>query len=207
VRERVEAVRSAYISYGFMGLCDLALDLILSRISFRGCRLVRRPFYVRGRKWIHFGRGLTVGRGLRIEAEGNDQTKELLIRIGTSVSMNDYVHIGAVESISIGNGVLIASKVFITDHDHGAYGRGGVHTDPSIPPRQRKLSSAPVVIEDDVWLGEFVSVLAGARIGKGSVIGSMSTVMGNIPPYCIAVGSPARVVKRYNFDSRTWVRI
>jgi acetyltransferase-like isoleucine patch superfamily enzyme len=142
---------------------------------------------------------------LRLEAYG--QINEPLVVIGDDVRVNDYVHIGAIESVSIGNRVLIASKVFITDHDHGAYGKGDVHSDPRVPPQDRKLSSAPVVIDDDVWLGEFVSVLAGAHIGRGAIIGTMSTVIGKIPAYSIAVGSPARVVKRYDFDSGTWVRV
>jgi lipopolysaccharide O-acetyltransferase len=204
---KVRPVRDIIRSYGVAGFLDLALDLFLTRIRFRSCRLVRRPVYIRGRKWIDFASGFTAGRGLRIDALGDDQTDGALLRFGTNVRMNDYVHIGAIESISIGNRVLIASKVFITDHDHGTYGNRGIHSDPRVPPNERSLSSAPVVIEDDVWLGEFVSVLAGAHIGRGSIIGTMSTVIGDIPPYSIAVGSPARVVKQFNFESGTWVRV
>jgi acetyltransferase-like isoleucine patch superfamily enzyme len=61
------------------------------------------------------------------------------------------------------------------------------------------LTAQPVVIEDDVWLGEFVFVLAGGRISRGSVIGTMSTVTRDIPTYSIAVGSPARIIKQFNF--------
>ena len=142
-----------------------------------------------------------------MDALGNVSTAGPLIRIGSDVAINDYVHIGAVESVSIGDRVLIASKVFISDHDHGSYGKNGVHSDPRIPPGERPLSAAPVVIEDDVWIGEFVSVLAGVRIGKGAIIGTMSTVTKDIPPYCIAVGSPARVIKKFNFADGTWERI
>jgi lipopolysaccharide O-acetyltransferase len=142
-----------------------------------------------------------------MDAFGDSTTMHPLIHIGSDVSINDYVHIGAVESVSIGDRVLIASKVFISDHDHGSYGRGGVHSDPRIAPAERPLSASPVVIEDDVWLGEFVSVLAGVRIGKGSIIGTMSTVSRDIPPYSIAVGSPARVIKQFNFASGMWEKI
>jgi acetyltransferase-like isoleucine patch superfamily enzyme len=201
------AIRAAYQSYGLIGLFHLAIDLLATRIRFRGCRLIRRPSYIRGMKWIAFGSGFTAGRGLRIDAEGDDRTTGSLLQIGMNVHVNDYVHIGAIESVKIGNHVLIASNVFITDHDHGSYGRAGLHSDPHVAPDDRDLSSAPVVIEDNVWLGEFVAVLAGARIGKGSIIGTMSTVIGVIPPYSIAVGSPARVIKQYDFESRTWVRV
>jgi lipopolysaccharide O-acetyltransferase len=156
---------------------------------------MRRPLRIRGRRWVSLGPNFTSGPGLRIDAFGDDSTSGIIIDIGSDVTLNDYVHIGAVDSIKIGNRVLIASRVFITDHSHGSYGRGGVHTDPRVAPGERLLSASPVVIEDDVWLGEFVSVLAGVRIGQGSIIGTMSTVTRDIPPYCIAVGSPARVIK------------
>ena len=117
------------------------------------------------------------------------------------------MHIGANESVVIGNRVLIASKVFISDHDHGAYGKDGQHTDPRIAPWDRPIFSSPVVIEDDVWIGESVSVLAGVRIGRGAIIGAMSTVTKDIPPYCIAVGSPARVIKKFNFTDSAWERV
>jgi len=142
-----------------------------------------------------------------MDALGDSSTANLLIRIGADVAMNDYVHIGAVESVIIGDRVLIASKVFISDHDHGGYGKGGIHSDPRVAPRERKLTASPVVIEDDVWLGEFVSVLAGVRIGKGSVIGTMSTVTRDIPPYSVAVGSPARVIKQFNFATGMWEQV
>ena len=193
-------------SYGLMGLASLAFDIAMTRLRYPNCRLMRRPLYIRGRRWISLGPGFTCGRGLRMDALGDASQTGFLIRIGSDVAMNDYVHIGAVESISIGNSVLIASKVFITDHDHGCYGNGGIHSDPSIVPGKRLLSASPVVIEDDVWIGESVSVLAGVRIGKGSIIGTQSTVTRDIPPYCIAVGSPARVIKKFNFASGIWER-
>ena len=191
-------------TYGIVGLLRLSFDVAMTRLRFPKCRLIRRPIYIRGRRWIVFGPRFTCGVGLRMDAFGNVSTTEPLIRIGSDVAINDYVHIGAVESVSIGDRVLIASKVYISDHDHGSYGKSGVHTDPRIPPGERPLSAAPVVIEDDVWIGEFVSVLAGVRIGKGAIIGTMSTVTKDIPPYCIAVGSPARVIKKFNFADGMW---
>jgi acetyltransferase-like isoleucine patch superfamily enzyme len=202
----LDNIGAIFSSYGVIGLLNLVIDLIGTKTRFRGCRLVRRPVYIRGRKWIRFDIGFTAGRSLRIDAEGSSVTKGSLVVFGRDVQVNDFVHIGAIESIVIGHRVLIASKVFISDHNHGSYGMHGVHTDPRIPPNQRLLSSAPVVIEDDVWIGEFVSILPGAHIGKGSVIGTMSTVIGVIPPYSIAVGSPARVIKQFDFESGKWKR-
>jgi len=194
-------------TYGLMGIASLIFDIAMARLRYPRSRLIRRPCYIRGRRWILLGPGFTCGRGLRMDALGGASTEGPLIRIGSNVAMNDYVHIGAVESVSIGNRVLIASKVFITDHDHGSYGKSGIHSDPRVAPAKRPLSALPVVIEDDVWLGEFVSVLQGVRIGKGSIIGTMSTVTHDIPPFCIAVGSPARVIKKYNFTAGVWEQV
>ena len=194
-------------SYGVFGLLSLALDVVRTRLMFPKSRLMRRPVYIRGRRWITLGPNFTCGRGLRLDAFGDSSTTASLIHIGSDVAMNDYVHIGAVESVSIGNRVLIASKVFISDHDHGSYGKGGLHSDPRIAPADRTLSAAPVVIEDDVWIGEFVSVLGGVRIGKGAIIGTMSTVSRDIPPYSMAVGSPARVIKQFNLTNGMWEQV
>jgi lipopolysaccharide O-acetyltransferase len=201
---RRDGAFTRYRRYGLVGLLSLAFDTAMSRLFFPGSRLLRRPLYIRGRRWIHFGPNFRCGRGLRLDAFGNSSMKGALIHIGSDVEVNDYVHIGAAESITIGDRVLIASTVFITDHSHGSYGRDGVHSNPRTAPGERGLMVAPVVIEDDVWLSEFVSVLPGVRIGKGSIIGTMSTVSRDIPPYCIAVGSPARVIKQFNFTTETW---
>src|ERR1017187_4402038 len=143
-------------SYGVFGLLSLALDVVTTRLTYPGTRLMRRPVYIRGRRWIALGPNFTCGRGLRMDAFGDSSTTGSLIHIGSDVAMNDYVHIGAVKSVTIGDRVLIASKVFISDHDHGSYGKGGIHSDPRTAPGERPLSASPIVIEDDVWLGEFV---------------------------------------------------
>jgi acetyltransferase-like isoleucine patch superfamily enzyme len=199
-------IQMLWRSYGLFGALGLASELITTRLLFPGARLIRRPAHIRGRRWIDFGSRLTTGRGLRIDALGDESTRVKLICFGTDVSINDYVHIGAVQSVVIGDRVLMGSKVLITDHNHGSYGTQGKHSDPRIPPSARPLVAAPVVIEDDVWIGEFVSVLPGVRIGKGSIIGTLSTVARDIPPYCVAAGNPARVLKRYDLSSGQWNR-
>lgn len=194
-------------SYGVSGGVRLLLDGIHTRLRFPACRLVRRPAYIRGRRWISLGCRFTSGRNVRMEAFGRPESREALIIIGNDVQVNDYVHIAATERVTIGDRVLIASRVFIADHNHGAYGRAGVHTDPRIPPAERPLFSSPVVIEDDVWIGEGVAILPGVRIGRGSVIGTMSIVTRDIPEYSVCMGSPATVVKKFVFDSGLWERV
>ncbi len=194
-------------TYGIYGGILTFIDLFLTKLSYPQARLMRRPVYLRGRRWMQIGKGFTCGPGLRMDAFPQSLTNEALLRIGSDVQMNDYVHVAAAKSVIIGDRVLIASKVFISDHDHGCYRPGLSQDSPLTPPSKRALYCLPVVIEDDVWIGESAAILLGVTIGKGSIIGAHSTITKNIPAYSIAVGSPAKVVKRYNFETKMWDRV
>jgi lipopolysaccharide O-acetyltransferase len=192
--------------FGVRGVLRLAGDVLATKLTMPNARIIRRPAFIRNKHLIRLGAGFTSGVGLRLDAfDAGDGA--VRIYIGEHVQVNDNVHIGAVRSVKIGNHVLIASKVFISDHNHGNYRDGGVQDSPDVPPEARPLSTAPIVIEDNVWIGEFVSVLQGVTIGRGAIIGSMSVVTKDVPPDSIAVGSPARVVKHYNRDTRMWERV
>jgi lipopolysaccharide O-acetyltransferase len=186
--------------YGFFSSIRLVANLILTKVFYRKARLVRHPFYIRGREFISFGFGFTTGVNCRIESFNSGK-----ILIGNNVQINDNVHIGCAQSIKIGDNVLIASKVFITDHNHGDYS-GDYPSSPLTPPSQRPLSLKSIVIGNNVWIGEFVSVLPGVEIGEGSIIGANSVVSKSIPPNSICAGVPARVIKTYNFETNRWER-
>ena len=188
--------------YGYLGLIKLMLNVLTSKLIFSQARIIRRPCYIRGKRFIEVGKNFTSGVGLRLD--GFSENNKVCIKIGDDVQLNDYVHIGATEFVMIGNNVLIGSKVLITDHNHGFYGAEGKHSNPDSKPLLRELSTSPVVIEDNVWIGEHVCILPGTTIGKGSVIGAMSVVSGTIPEYSLAVGSPAKVRKIFNFESGKW---
>jgi len=190
---------------GIWGSLVLLKNWILTKIFFSSARLIRLPFRIRGRKYIHLGKGLTTGVGCRLDAFPLES--KVCLKLGDDIQINDAVHIAAINSINIGNRVLIASKVIITDHNHGSYGYKNIHTSPITPPEKRELSSAPVIIGDDVWIGEFVAVLPGVTIGNGAIIGAMSVVTKDVPAYSIAVGSPAKVIKGYDFEQKKWIRV
>lgn len=151
---------------------------------------------------------LSAGKRFRMEAINffPDRSYTPSIIIGEHVSFGHDVHIGAIEKIVIGNYVLAGSHILIIDHDHGFYNtEPSIASPPTIPPTMRHLNSAPIEIGDCVHLGEYVIVLKGVTIGQGSVIGAGSVVTHSIPPYSLAVGNPARVVKRYSRTTRNWL--
>lgn len=192
--------------YGLLGCVRLFVSMIYSKIVYPKARLIRLPFDVRNKRNIKIGKNFTAGVGCRIEAFPIGDPHEICIEFGENVQINDYVHIGAVGSIKIGNNVLMASKIYISDHNHGSYD-DEISDHPLSIPIERLPICKPVVIGDNVWLGESVCVLPGVKIGEGCVIGALSVVTKSIPAYSIAVGSPAKVVKQYNFANNKWEKI
>lgn len=161
---------------------------------------------IEGMHNIQIGDNFTALFGLRLEAFSEYKSMKFnpKIIIKNNVVLNDYVHIGAVNYVEIGNNVLVASKVFISDHAHGVY-VGCDQSSPETIPADRILTNdKSVIIEDNVWIGEGVSILPGVRIGYGSIIGAHSVVIKNIPSHSIAVGVPAKVIKEYNLSLHCW---
>ncbi len=153
-------------------------------------------------KNIFVGKHCMVGPFCRLETypQYGNRTSEPCLTIGDHSSLQHAVHVYCAEKVSIGKGVLIASGCMITDNDHGIDPEGDLYV-------HQALKAKPTTIEDYVWLGENVCVLAGASIGKRSIIGANSVVKGSIPSYTIAAGNPAKVLKKYNFETKVWERI
>lgn len=187
----------------FRKLQSLALS---SKINAGQGFLVGNNSYIRGCKYLSIGHHFSAGVYLRLEAiaEHQGNTFSPQINIGDYVSVGDFVHISAVELVTIQDNVLMGSKVHITDHAHGSYKNTG-NSDPATPPRFRKVTSnGPVKICSNVWIGEMVNILPGVTIGKGSIIGAGSVVTQDIPDETIAVGIPAKPIKRYDKNTEIW---
>jgi acetyltransferase-like isoleucine patch superfamily enzyme len=80
------------------------------------------------------------------------------------------------------------------------------YSDPSKPVVEQGYSVKPIVVEDGVWMGAGVIVTPGVRIGRNAVVGAGSVVTHDVPPYCVVVGNPARIVKYFDFATREWVK-
>ena len=111
------------------------------------------------------------------------------VQIGDDSSVQAYCNLVGYEGgeIQIGRYVRIGSHTVMVAANHRFE-----RTD--IPIAKQGVKPEPIVIEDDVWIGSRVNLLAGVRIGKGSVIGAGAVVTKDIPPYSVAVGVPARVI-------------
>ncbi len=198
---------------------NLFYSYILTKIFYFNCRLIRYPIFIRGKHKIYLGKNFTCGRFNRIDAFGENAE----IKFGSNVQINDYNHISAVSKISIGDNCLIASNVFISDHNHGIFSDDSLssgirtwdhkyinsndikHSDPSIIFREANLSVKPVYIYNNVWIGQSVAILPGVTIGCGAVVGANSVVTKNIKPYTLSAGNPAKEIKYYEQKSQKWL--
>lgn len=163
--------------------------------------------YISGLKYMSIG-SMYVGRHCRIEMITEYYGTHLnpKLKIGENVILNDMVHIGCANYIEIGDDCLFASRIYVSDHNHGSY-KGELIDAASSLVRERNLDlDKPVIIGRNVWLGEGVSVLPGAKIGDNSIIGTNSVVIGEIPSDCIAAGIPAKVIKYYSKEEKAWIK-
>ena len=152
--------------------------------------------YVRGGQKIIIGNNFYCYWGVRIETYSchNGMKFNPQIIIGNNVSINPDCHIAAINRIEIHDGVLMASRVFITDHFHGKINREEL----LVSPQKRILfAKGTVIIKKNAWLGEGVAVMPGVTIGENSVIGANAVVTKDIPDNSIAVGIPVKVIKQF----------
>jgi acetyltransferase-like isoleucine patch superfamily enzyme len=102
--------------------------------------------------------------------------------------------------VYIGNYVILAQNIVVSGLNHS-------YEDISLPPRLQKVSTKPIRIEDNVWIGANAVITAGVTIGKHSVVGAGSVVTKDVPGYCVAVGNPARIIKKYDFERKEWIKV
>lgn len=168
----------------------------------------------------HFGKKISVFCPLKINGKSNiiiednvvveyktwlaalpiDKGKSCVLKVGEGTLIGHFNHIYSTKSIIIGKKVLTADKVYISDNLHG-------YEDISIPVMDQHIQQkSEVVIGDGSWIGENACII-GAKIGKNCVIGANSVVTKDIPDYCVAVGVPARIIKRYDNVTKMWIKI
>lgn len=178
---------NALRSRGPRSALEVTRDHLRARWAFRHATRVGTA-----RLW---GRAHVTNRGTmligdRARLDGRSVRLDLACSPGATLSIGEgtYINYGsnisATESVTIGNNCAIGQYAIIMDNDYH-----------DLDDRWKMGEPAPIVIEDDVWLGARVIVLRGAHIGQGSVIGANSVVKGCIPPYSLAAGMPARIIR------------
>ncbi len=148
-----------------------------------------------GARYIHLGNQLYIGKDIVWELYDTFRSQRFTpsLTIGDGSSFGDGGHITCINQIVIGKGVRIGRKVFITDNSHGTSDKALLDTPANIRPL---YSKGPVVIEDNAWIGEMACIMPGVTIGRGAIIGANAVVTHDVPPYTLAAGNPARVIKQ-----------
>jgi acetyltransferase-like isoleucine patch superfamily enzyme len=121
---------------------------------------------------------------------------DVILKEGASIGIGSIV----IGPVKIGENSICSQNCFIGGQSH-------IFQDISMNFLSQDLEIKQVVIGTNVWIGSNAVILLGVKIGDNSVIGAGSTVVEDIPSYCVAVGNPARVVKRYNFETKQWERV
>lgn len=143
---------------------------------------------------IAFGENVILHKGVRIDAAG-----KIILGMGTDV--NTYTRIESESLVEIGKDVLIGPNVYISDRSHQ-------YKDVDVPIKmQGYYTRGNLKIGNGTWIGIHACVIGNVEVGKGCVIGANAVVTKNIPDYCVVVGNPARIVKRYDFKEKKWIKM
>ncbi|MBR5237794.1 MAG: acyltransferase [Paludibacteraceae bacterium] len=162
--------------------------------------LILKPLHLNGISNIEVGDRVFVQEHTWLACVPIEKKDNAKLILDDGAVIGHFNHIYATQSIVIGKHVLTADKVYITDNLHQ-------YEDINTPILQQSIKQLKSVsIGDGSWLGENVCVI-GASIGKNCVIGANSVVTHDIPDYSVAVGVPARIIKKYNFDTETWEKV
>jgi maltose O-acetyltransferase len=164
-------------------------QVLKAKLQLRGCTEAPLGIRLRGHVFVENRGSIVLGERVRIE--GRTVPVELVawdgaeLTVGEQTFLNYGSSLSAHEKVSIGRNCLIGSYVNILDSDYH-----------DMLDRTQPGESAPVIIEDDVWIANRALILKGVRIGRGSVIGAGAVVTRDVPPGCFAAGVPARVIRR-----------
>jgi acetyltransferase-like isoleucine patch superfamily enzyme len=187
---------------------DIVIDTVKARYQSKKLQTLREQFkkvgenfniygafIVHNPKYMSLGNNFSCMDNLRLEAwdeyKGERFTPSIII--GDNVAIATDVHIGCIKEVRIGNNVLMASRIYISDHFHGAANAEAI----KLPPLERPLiSRGPVIIEDNVWIGEGVCIMPGVTIGKNSIIAANAVITKSVPPNSVAAGVPAVVISK-----------
>ena len=163
---------------------------------------IENPKVISGAENISIGSNTSIGHSSWIAAFNSylNQNFSPNIIIKNNVRIGNYACITAIDEIVIEDGCLFSEYVYISDHYHGV--------DPSTnlsPKDQPLFSKGKVFIGKNTFVGYRVTILSGVTLGRNCVIGSHSVVNKSFPDYSMIAGSPAKVIKTFNFEKNDWI--
>jgi len=171
--------------------------------SFGRNSIFDKPIMIYNRRNIFIGKLVTIRKGLRIEPikkYGDQIFDDPKIIIGDGTTIEQNCHITCANKVFIGKNVTIAGYSMITDIDHE-------YRDIDKGILEQKLIVKETIIDDECFIGMGSRIMPGVHLGKHCVIGTNSIVTKDIPSYSVALGAPAKIVKRYDFASKKWLKV
>jgi acetyltransferase-like isoleucine patch superfamily enzyme len=154
---------------------------------------IGKPVFIAGAKKISIGKRVRIFPGLRIETHGDNAA----IGIKNNVAIGQNVHITAMGKLIIDEGSTILGNVFITDIDHA-------YTEIGKPIFDQQMLYRKTEIGKNCMIGYGAAIQAGTILGEQCIVGTNAVVRGTFPPYSVIVGMPAKIIKRYDFNTNTW---
>lgn len=165
--------------------------------SFGEDSYIDNPLNISGSENISIGKNVYIAYKSWLTAVPYTGNLDCELRIGNGVKIGNFNHIFSTHRVIIEDNVLTADKVYISDNLHS-------YEDINLPVIAQPIKQCKdVVIKEGSWLGENVCII-GSCIGKHCIIGANSVVTKDIPDYCVAVGAPAKIIKRYCFKTSEW---
>lgn len=156
-----------------------------------------KGFFFCGGKYIQIGDNVMFYEMCRLEAVSRygNGTFHPNIKIGNNCSFGRFNHITAINSLTIGDGLLTGQDVTITDNAHGMTTWNNLQKKPS---ERLVFSKGAVVIGRNVWIGDKATILPNVNIGEGAIVAANAVVTKNVPPFSLVAGNPAKVIKIVN---------
>ncbi|EOB2820164.1 acyltransferase [Vibrio vulnificus] len=171
------------------------LSTIIISPFFKSIKLpsyIAFPLFFQGLKNVQIGRKVRIFPKSRIEVHGDGE-----IIIEDNVGIGQNFHITSAGKLVIGKGTVVSANVFITNIDHS-------YQEIDKPILEQPNVVKDTIIGDNCFIGIGASIQAGTKLGKQCIVGTNSVVRGEFPDYCVIVGVPAKIVKKYNLETKSW---
>lgn len=193
-----------YTAFYYIGKFYTAL--VSRKFKSFGSHSIIKPFlnsynepYISIGDYVNIGSFCRITVSTEFNGQKTQSQNKVRLKIGNHVDIGNNTFITANNNVTIGNNIIMSAYVFIGDHDHR-------NDDVNKSPFDQPLTeNGSVNIEDNCLLGVKCSILKNVTIGRGSVIGANAVVTKDIPPYSVAVGNPAKVIRRYDFKKKKWI--